>query len=143
MVTGPAQRSSVSTSGRGSAIGDTPGSRTTASPARRPDWIRITSPTDSASNDCDDRGPAFGIALAWHRVFSRSEIWLRSCWYSAKSPRWQCISARQSAIALSLRVIWRVMPTTERSAWNWAKDDSSSSRAVARPTWETRLIAML
>ena len=44
----PAQRSSVSTSGRGSSPLFTPGSRTTASPARRPPGTAMTSPGRSA-----------------------------------------------------------------------------------------------
>ena len=44
----PAQRSSVSTSGRGSSPSVTPGSRTTASPARRPAGTAMTSPGRSA-----------------------------------------------------------------------------------------------
>ncbi|CAH0326775.1 hypothetical protein SRABI128_05560 [Microbacterium sp. Bi128] len=37
----------------------------------------------------------------------------------------------------------RASPTTDRSAWNWAKDDSRISRARGRPNCAKRLIDML
>ena len=78
----PAHLSSVSTSGRGSARSVMPGSRTTASPCRRPDGTRMTSPGRSAASAsaasirrlaCESRDSSF----------SRSAICRRSCAYCA------------------------------------------------------------
>jgi hypothetical protein len=42
-----------------------------------------------------------------------------------------------------LRCTCRASPTTAWSDWNCANDNSSMSRARIRPTWRTRLTAML
>ena len=87
----PAHLSSVSTSGRGSARSVMPGSRTTASPCRRPDGTRITSPGRSAP-----RASAASIRRlaceSRESSFSRSAICCRSWAYSPTSPRSECIS---------------------------------------------------
>jgi hypothetical protein len=63
--------------------------------------------------------------------------------YSPKSPRWHSSSASYARIVSTLRCTCRASPTTDRSAWNCANDDSSSSRAGPPPTVPTRLTAML
>ena len=141
-VTRPAQRSWVSTSGRGSPNPPVAGSSTTARPARRPDGTRITSPTRSRSSE------ATAAALRWvwpcrAMARSRSAIATRSAKYSSKSPWWQAASAPYASIVSVLRCTCRARPTTDRSAWNCANEDSSSSRAGAAPTLPTRLTAML
>ena len=54
------------------------------------------------------------------------------------------IFSASSAISLPLfRRACRASPTTPRSAWNWANDDSSRAAASGRPTRPVRLTAML
>ena len=138
----PAQRSSVSTSGRGSPKPPVAGSSTIANPARLPLGIRMTSPVRSFSNDSS--AAARRCAWPWRaRSRSRSAMAIRRAKYSSKSPRWQAISAAIAAIDSELRVTCRASPTTERSAWNCANDDSSRPRARSGPTEPTRLTAML
>ena len=60
-----------------------------------------------------------------------------------KSPRWQVAASAYPSSAVSALRSCRASPTTALSAWNCANEDSSSSRAVGRPTWCTRLTAML
>jgi hypothetical protein len=138
----PAHRSSVSTSGRGSSPLSTPGSRTTARPARRPPGTAMTSPGRSARS-------ASVVASRWwaipwrRRAFSRSLTRRRSAAYSVKSPRWQRIASAYPARVSVLRSIRRARPTTDRSAWNCPNDCSSRSRAAATPSRPTRLTVML
>ena len=76
------------------------------------------------------RRPGLGPPLAERSAsaaFSRSDSSLRSAWYSAKSPASQL--TLQVVQGLRLRRSCRATPTTARSAWNWANDDSSSGRA--------------
>ena len=63
--------------------------------------------------------------------------------YSRKSPKWQTAWESSSSIALSFLAIWRDKPTTARSAWNCAKDDSKERRALSRPNRAMRFIDML
>jgi hypothetical protein len=84
--------------------------------------------------------------LAWESresSLSRSAISRRSCAYAPTSPRSECISAANRAASCSCRAAVRASPTTDRSAWNWANEEASSSRARARPNELTRLTAML
>ena len=83
-------------------------------------------------------------AIPWRAsAFSRSDTRLRNAAYSVKSPRWQRIEAAYPARVSPLRSMRRASPTTERSAWNWPNDCSSSSRAASTPSLPTRLTAML
>jgi hypothetical protein len=63
--------------------------------------------------------------------------------YSSKSPWWQASSSAYVCMVSTLRWTCRASPTTDRSAWNWANDDSSRSRDFSAPTVPTRLTAML
>ncbi len=138
----PAHRSSVTTSGRASPIGSTPGSITTASPDRRPDGTAITSPLRSRSSDAA-ASARFEELFCFDSAFSRSVTRRRSAAYSVKSPRWQLIASAYPSSASRLRSIRRASPTTDRSAWNCANDCSSRSRAFEAPRACTRLTAML
>src|SRR5919107_204065 len=60
-----------------------------------------------------------------------------------KSPRSQVAASAYPSSASSAFRSCRASPTTALSAWNWAKDSSSSSRARSRPNWWTMLTAML
>ena len=119
---------------------DRPGSRTTAIPDRLPPGIRMMSPRRRV---CRDRSAsARRAADRWRAAApSSSDSSLRSRAYSAKSPRSQLTVS--SASACLARRAWRAMPTTARSAWNWANEDSSRAAARSRPTWPTRFTAML
>ena len=44
---------------------------------------------------------------------------------------------------LSLDRTSRARPTTERSAWNCANEDSRMPRARSAPTWDSRFTDML
>ena len=70
----PAHRRSVSTSGRGSSRGVTPGSRTMASPARRPAGTRMTSPVRRASRDAATAPRPFAGCRARLRGFPLREL---------------------------------------------------------------------
>ncbi len=109
-------------------------------PGRLPPETRMTSPRRRA---CRDRSASARRAADRCRAAapSRSDSSLRSRAYSAKSPRSQLTAS--SASACRLRWACRAMPTTARSAWNWANEDSSSAAARSRPTWPTRFTAML
>src|SRR6478752_1941160 len=114
--------SSVRTAGRGSRL---PWSelRTTAGPGARPPGTLTTSPgskraSESSLSDFCTRDLVRDVA------FSASDSSLRSRAYSVKSPRWQVMDLAYPARDSSLLRTCRARPTTERSAWNWAKDDS-------------------
>ena len=115
----PAQRSSVSTSGRGSSPLLTPGSRTTASPARRPPGTAMTSPGRSAAQRVRRGVALLGLPLRGAAPSPARRAVRRSAAYSAKSPRWQRIEPAYPARVSVLRSICRASPTTDRSAWNW------------------------
>ncbi len=138
----PAHLSSVTTRGRGSLIGLSPGSTTTASPERRPEGTAMTSPLRSRSSEAAAAARRLAV-FCRASAFSRAEILRLRSKYSPKSPRWQVADSRYPASASSDRSILRDSPTTDRSAWNWAKDCSSSSRAAGVPTRWTRFTAML
>ena len=76
----PAQRSSVTTSGRASPSGSRPGSTTIASPDRRPDGTAITSPLRSDSSDC-------AASMRRASVFCRASAFSRSADPAAQRPR--------------------------------------------------------
>ena len=56
---------------------------------------------------------------------------------------WHEDSLTNSSIADSFFRICRVKPTTARSAWNCANDDSSDLRARSLPNWAIKFIDML
>ena len=63
--------------------------------------------------------------------------------YWLKSPKWHWAESTSSSIAVWLRRTWRSSPTTARSAWNCANDDSREPRARSRPKRLIKLMAML
>ena len=63
--------------------------------------------------------------------------------YSVKSPRSHVIAFSYPASDSSCSRTWRASPTTARSAWNCANEDSRIWRALPRPNWSIRLTAML
>ena len=69
--------------------------------------------------------------LLLEALFSASDSSRRSREYSVKSPRWQVIALLKPARDSSRLRTCLASPTTERSAWNWAKEDSRISRARA------------
>ena len=115
---------------------------TTAYPANLPVGTSMTSPglrLDSEAT-ASSRRSALRARLA---PFSTSPIRRRSAAYSMKSPRSQVAASAYPSSASCALCSWRASPTTALSAWNWAKDCSSSSRERSRPNWWTRLTAML
>ena len=111
-------------------------------PENFPAGTSITSPGRSASSDATTSS-RLSARRALGRAASASESRRRSREYSMKSPRWQVAASAYPSSASSALRSCRASPTTALSAWNCANDDSSSSRAVARPTWCTRFTAML
>ncbi len=122
--------------------GCSPGCRTTAIPARLPPGTRMMSPGRSSDKDLAASARR-DVALARDRSPSRSDSALLICAYSAKSPFSQVIAAASSAMVCWLLRICLVSPTTPRSAWNCANEDSSKADALARPAQPVRLTAML
>ena len=124
------------------AAGRCGGLSTTARPSRRPDGTWMMSPrrrvarTRLASARCAD-------ARLRDTPRSASVSCARIAAYSMKSPRSQLTCRARSAASLAYRRSRRVRPTTPRSAWNWAKLDSSRAAARLRPTCAVRLTAML
>ena len=123
----PAGRPSAP-SGRGPSRRSVPGSMTTAYPANLPPGTSITSPGCSCASDSITSSRR---SARWARAasFSSSETRWRSAAYSMKSPRSQVAASAYPASASSLLRSCRASPTTALSAWNWANDISSSSRA--------------
>ena len=81
--------------------------------------------------------------LVLEAFFSASESARRSREYSVKSPRWHVMALLKPARDSSRLRTCFASPTTERSAWNWAKEDSRISRARGRPNCASRLMDML
>ena len=119
-----------------------PGWRTTARPARRPPGTRMMSPGRSSERDLA-ASTRRELARARDRSPSRSDKDRLISAYSAKSPLSHVIAVASSSMAWRFLRTCRVRPTTPRSAWNCANDDSSRVDARARPAQPVRLTAML
>ncbi len=110
------------------------GFKTTARPARRPPGTAMMSPRRSSGRERSDCALREEARLR-EASFSRSV----SC---RRIPMQAIDLARSSACCLTRRSR-RAIPTTPWSAWNWAKEDSSSAAARCRPARPVRLTAML
>jgi hypothetical protein len=133
--------SKVMTAGRGSREWWSELS-TTARPGARPLGTSTTSPGSSRLRESSVRD-FLARELLLEALFSASERARRSRAYSVKSPRWQVIALLKPARDSSRLLTCLASPTTERSAWNWANEDSRISRARGRPNWASRLMDML
>ena len=123
--------SSVSIPMRGSVL-DSARVVTTAYPRRRPVGMWMMSPGSSS----------WILWCAWVRAwrwfvfsafFSRALMSRRNAKYSAKSPRWQRMDSWYPARAFSFLRTRAATPTTDLSAWNWAKEDSRIFRVRSAP----------
>ena len=90
----------------------------------------MTSPGRSCSSDADDLLAPVGAPGPGGALLDVVDLRWRSRAYSMKSPRSQVAASAYPSSASSALRSCRASPTTALSAWNWANDDSSSSRAA-------------